>query len=166
MPDRFSSFCDNSLNIWVMLPPDQKRPSNRAAARFAVLNVDHLRKIMVQEMSEAASNSSMTSCTTRLAWLRMLISAMPSLLVVRFTFAPCCSLRAPRRRRAADRQHRVGHARRDRHRHKTLRVDAGDSHVTARQQLVAAPYLLLQGEARGTAPVERHGYRQQFIEAR
>src|SRR4030067_177482 len=77
-----------------MLPPDQKRTLNRAAARFAVLNVDHLRKIMVQEMSEAASSSSMTSCTTRLAWVRMLISASPSLLVVRFTVAPCYWLRA------------------------------------------------------------------------
>src|SRR4030067_856612 len=116
MPDRLSSFCDNSLNIWLMLPPDQKRPSNRVAARVAVLNVDHLRKIMVQEMSEAASSSNITSCTTRLAWVRGLISALPSLLVVRFTFAPCCSLRAARRRRrrAVGRQYTVRDVLRDR----------------------------------------------------
>src|SRR5689334_1666946 len=47
--------------------PDQKRPSKRSASRRARPMMRRLRKMMAQEVSEAASSSAMTICTGMLA---------------------------------------------------------------------------------------------------
>ena len=51
--------------------PDQKRASNSSAARMAFFMSRDLRMIILQEMTEASSNNSMTSCTTGLAPVSM-----------------------------------------------------------------------------------------------
>ena len=58
-------FRDKSLYICVMLAPDQKRSSNWSVARNAVLIMNHLRKIMVQETIDANNSNNITNCTRK-----------------------------------------------------------------------------------------------------
>src|SRR3972149_579551 len=81
MPVALASFFDCSVNIWLRLAPDQNLASKRSATDPAVLIANHLRKIMVQESTEAAKRSSMTSCTGSEACLIRLHRGLPGGLV-------------------------------------------------------------------------------------
>ncbi len=62
------AFCAAAANRSFRLVPDQKSRSKSSLSEFTRLRANSLRKMAAQLATDTATSSSMTSCTTQLAW--------------------------------------------------------------------------------------------------
>src|ERR1700722_18886995 len=140
-------------------PPDQKLFSKRSAARCARRTTMRLRKMIAQDISEAASRMPMTICTTRLACtiIRRIDISPPISYSLQCRRAPCSCRQLP----DYDLRQAPGFQGRG--------IEAGDAYRGAQEQLAlerCAPYALRKHDA-GTALQPRLAAdRQQIVEPR